>query len=98
MSVVPFQKRVVPAPDVNMVSGSAKCLACEHKWTAALEMSLNMPTEIECPSCGTMRGVFENGFYPTSGSVRVCNCGNDLFRLTPKGHICARCGTYQTYD
>lgn len=30
-------------------------------------------------------------------SVRECDCGNRLFFITPEGHMCANCGTYQRY-
>lgn len=45
-----------------------------------------------------MKGKWKFEFAPSEGQmVRECNCGNQLFYLTPDGHLCANCGIYQAY-
>lgn len=38
-------------------------------------------------------------FYePAHGTLfRRCNCGCELFFITPDGHLCPNCGIYQSY-
>lgn len=75
--------------------GEAFCLQCRHEWQAVAPVGT---TQLECPECHTMKGLFRFPFAPSVGQmVRECNCGNQLFYLTPDGHMCANCGTYQSY-
>ena len=77
-------------------SGPAFCLACNHTWHAVAPTGT---TNIECPSCRRMTGHYKFEFAPADGQmVRECGCGNQLFYLTPAGHMCASCGVYQRYD
>lgn len=97
-TVIPFaRKETAPASD-NLhpwASGSAFCLACKHEWTAVAQTG---EQEIECPCCLRWTGHWRFEFQPTDGQlVRVCNCSNKLFYLTPEGHLCGSCGTYQSY-
>lgn len=75
--------------------GEAFCLGCGHTWQAVA------PTGIEsfqCPACERFTGHWKFEFYPAADQmVRECNCGNQLFYLTPDGHLCANCGVYQRY-
>ena len=76
-------------------SGEAFCFHCKHTWQAVAPVGA---TELQCPACETMKGRWKFEFQPNAGTlVRVCNCGNDLFYLTPEGHMCPNCGTYQQY-
>lgn len=76
-------------------AGEAFCFQCGHTWVAVAPAG---ETQLECPSCHTMKGLWKFPFAPSEGQlVRECNCGNQLFYLTPEGHLCANCGTYQTY-
>ena len=76
--------------------GDAFCIQCGHSWIAIAPTGT---TELECPSCKTMKGLFKFQFMPKEGTlIRVCNCGNMLFYLTPEGHMCANCGIYQQYS
>lgn len=80
----------------QMASGEAVCMQCNHKWVAVAEVGAN---RFECPECHTMKGLWMFEFSPADGElVRTCNCGNQLFLLTPEGHLCPNCGTYQMYD
>lgn len=80
----------------NHGCGEAHCIGCGHKWIAVAPVGT---IRFECPECKSMKGHWTFEFAPEVGALmRVCNCGNDLFRLTPDGHMCANCGTYQGYD
>ena len=75
--------------------GDAFCLQCGHHWIAVAPTGT---TALECPNCKTMKGLWQFEFYPPPGQlVRQCNCSNQLFYLTPEGHMCANCGIYQQY-
>lgn len=75
--------------------GEAFCVACHHTWVAAAPTGT---LALECPSCGAVKGHWKFEFQPAEGQlVRTCNCGNQLFYLTPEGHMCANCGIYQGY-
>ena len=77
------------------LSGAAACMVCHHSWVAVAPIGTN---ELECPECHTMKGLFRFPFAPSEAQlVRECVCGNQLFYMTPEGHMCANCGTYQSY-
>jgi ribosomal protein S27E len=84
-------------PDPHM-SGPARCVGCQHDWTAVAPVGT---TELECPSCGMMKGLYR---YPVTADandlVFRCQCGsealtayyrNGKFRLQ-----CMSCGISQT--
>lgn len=84
-----------PASSTRVCQGEAFCIQCGHEWQAVAEPPVKW---LECPNCHTMKGLLRFHFYPPEGSyIRVCDCGNELFFLTPEGHLCANCGTYQSY-
>jgi|GEM_PF-5544984 len=90
MAVIPFNR---PIPAVQHGAGQAFCLGCGHEWTAVAPTGT---TQLECPSCKAHKGRWKFEFAPTDGQmVRECDCGNQLFYLTPEGHMCANCGIYQ---
>lgn len=75
--------------------GEAHCVACKYEWVA---VALVGTTQLECPRCGTWKGLFKYPFNVVEGELlHYCNCGNDLFRITPKGHLCINCGILQSY-
>lgn len=87
--VVPFARAEPHA------TGYAHCFGCGHTWVRVAPIGT---TRFECPECHAIKGTWTFEFAPDEGSlVRECNCGNQLFYLTPDGHLCANCGTYQTY-
>lgn len=89
MAVVEFKRR-----EQHGV-GEAFCLGCDHVWTAAAPTGT---TQLECPNCLRLTGHWRFEFYPAEGQlVRECQCANQLFYLTPEGHLCASCGIYQRY-
>lgn len=77
------------------VSGKARCMGCKHEWVAVAP--IGMVTDLECPSCESMKGVMRFACEPADGLKWICNCGNDLFMLTDKGApFCVNCGTRAT--
>jgi len=75
--------------------GMAFCIQCGNEWTAVAPTGT---VDLECPNCHTHKGKWKFEFAPAEGTlVRECNCGNRLFYLTTEGHMCANCGTYQSY-
>lgn len=93
--VLEFKPRQPNPDESQFASGQAICIQCKHEWHA---MAATGVTQLECPNCFTMKGLwkFPFGFKPGT-LVRQCNCGNDLFYLTTEGHACANCGIYQSY-
>jgi hypothetical protein len=92
MTVIAFRK---PEPQQQHAAGEAFCICCGHTWIAVAPTGT---TQLECPECHTMKGHWKFEFAPSPGElVRECNCGNQLFYLTPQGHLCANCGVYQSY-
>lgn len=90
--VIPFGE---PATTEQHGTGEAFCIGCDHTWTAVAPTGT---TALECPNCGAHKGKWKFEFYPSeTQKVRVCVCTNQLFYLTPDGHMCANCGTYQSY-
>lgn len=91
--VIPFP---TPEPQEQHGQGEAFCLACNHTWQAVAPTGIE---SFECPSCHRWTGHWKFEFYPREDqAVRECRCGNQLFYLTPEGHLCANCGIYQLYD
>lgn len=92
MSVIPFNRLET---DDQHGAGKAFCFGCKHEWIAVAPTGL---TEFECPNCGAYKGRWRFGFYPAlNDEVWECACGNQLFYMTPDGHLCANCGIYQSY-
>lgn len=89
-------KPFTPADDEGSHgSGEAVCISCKHEWAAVAPVGT---TELECPQCARHMGRFKFKWaVPSTTSVWNCNCGNDLFYMTPEGHLCPNCGTYQQY-
>lgn len=76
-------------------TGEAFCLQCDHTW---IQVTPTGEVQLECPKCKTMKGLFKYPFNVCENElIRECNCGNQLFYLTPEGHLCPNCGIYQRY-
>lgn len=69
-------RRVVPH-----LEGKARCLACQHEWAATSALKLDgSHAGLDCPSCGTHRGVFKATVSPVRYWVcAACSC--DVFML-----------------
>jgi hypothetical protein len=75
-------------------TGENRCLECGHEWVAVRPVA----TEtwwLECPSCGLHKGR-PIGPYKREMPHWTCNCGNDLFCITPHGPYCPHCGVWFT--
>lgn len=71
--------------------GPAMCTACSHEWQAVAEVGT---TTLECEACSRWFGVW---VAPVNPEDRwECNCGNQLFWLTPEGAQCRGCGIIST--
>lgn len=73
------------------LAGEARCLSCGHRWAAVAPVGADW---LECPQCGLEKGVFSFP-YRREGPHLECNCGNDLFHVTPEGVYCPNCNTSQ---
>jgi hypothetical protein len=70
------------------LSGPAICTECEHKWRAVRVVERDAEL-MECPSCRKFFGVMRGPQVPDMHWK--CNCGSNLFYLTPDGHQCRSC-------
>lgn len=75
------------------LSGSAKCIACQHKWEGVAPVGT---TWLECPSCSLLRGRFIN-CVDRPNDTWHCDCGNELFVITRGGAYCPNCGVWQKW-
>lgn len=72
-------------------SGVAKCLNCGHEWqTVSIEAK-----DLKCPNCALHKGCFKYSIV-RGGLLFTCNCGNDLFHISPRGPYCPNCGNWAT--
>ncbi len=87
-NIIDFQTREQRSPHS---SGKARCLACAHVWIAVSPIGTIW---MECPACKLMKGryVFEHQWDRPHWT---CNCGCDLFSVTPEGFYCPNCGEWQ---
>lgn len=75
------------------LAGPAVCVSCRHEWNAATPVGTF--EELECPSCGLTKGVFEYGVIPEP--TWFCGCGCFLFAISGKSGdiMCWQCGEVQ---
>jgi len=70
--------------------GEAVCQTCGHKWVQVAPVG---ELHLKCPKCESLNGVYRHGFDPPVGEpYLVCECGETLFWVQPKGVLCRRCG------
>lgn len=77
----------------NAMAGTARCLHCEHEWTAVVHQGTY--SGLECPKCHLGRGVMK--YNASADEVIECACGCDIYKLsaTDPGHaICVKCGCH----
>lgn len=93
--IIEFGRRTAGEQVEQHGVGEAFCIGCGHTWAATAPTGT---VNLECPACHSMKGKWKFEFYPGPGQmVRECGCGNQLFYMTPDGHLCANCGIYQRY-
>lgn len=73
------------------LSGETLCLQCGAKGVAVAPVGV---TWMECDECGTMKKVFKY-MVARDGDEWVCDCGSNLFKVTPNGIYCPNCGAWQ---
>ncbi len=77
--------------------GKAICQNCKHEWEAVCHIPVT--NELECEKCGTFKGVFKGFIGEHEDSlVFQCNCGSDLFSITPNYVRCVSCGEATSLD
>ena len=75
------------------MTGKAECANCHHTWIGVAPLGI---TELECPSCHAAKGYFL-GSVLRDREVFVCNCGCDVFRISPSvGPYCVHCAEAAT--
>lgn len=83
--------------EVPHASGRARCTACKHQWVAVYPVPQEDPW-MECPKCGTRRGLYVNHFgLPEGEKIWQCHCGNQLFYVSPQAVHCPGCGNEQRF-
>jgi len=70
------------------LSGPARCPSCQHTWTAVAPVGT--VSGLECPSCHRNTGYMEAEVVPKERWM--CQCGCDIFRLSPTSILCVSCG------
>lgn len=96
-NVINFARKPRDDTDERWASGAARCHSpnCGHEWHAVAPEGT---TTLDCPKCHDSQGHWRGEFQLPEGTlVRTCNCGEQLFYITPEGHLCRACGTYQRY-
>lgn len=76
------------------IRGQALCMNCRRSWEAVAPVGA---TQVECPTCGTMKGVFVNPVLFKDEPFWECNCGNEFFVIHKDRLVCAHCGTQQRF-
>ena len=74
------------------LSGWAHCIACGEEWVA---VSPAGTVWLTCPKCKSEKGLYSYSCVREGTSHWICNCGNDLFHITPEGMYCPNCGEWQ---
>jgi hypothetical protein len=84
-------------------SGVALCLECKHEWAAVWPDMY--PVALECPECGTFKGVPAGvSCAPPEADVLECHrCRNRFMQIAwsakqPPVAICAMCGSETRID
>lgn len=75
--------------DQPHLTGDAICSACRKEWTGVVPVGT---TELECPDCHTMKGLFKHHLSPITTDLWRCHCGGELFFLIKKEVQCCNCG------
>lgn len=72
------------------LSGEAVCLECQHRWTAVVPVGVDY---MDCPNCGTNKGVWHYRTAAVDDTRWVCTCGGDAHYVLPEQRCqCIRCG------
>jgi rubrerythrin len=89
-----FKRRPATATtEAAHLAGEAFCMRCNHTWSATAPVGT---LTLDCPSCGSGAGYFKFPCAPND-QVWECQCGNQFFHITQRGHFCPNCGALQSY-
>ena len=84
-----------PAKEDPHLTGTAICTACRHEWQTVAPVGV---VELECPSCGSMRGLLKHPCGAGEGDrLWRCNCGSELFYIVNDEVRCRECGLAQRW-
>lgn len=82
-------------------SGEALCTSCSHTWVAVAPVGIS---EMECPECHALRGIFANHLVHEGDAVDTwtCNCGSPFFVIQRFENrfqhiLCVNCGLPQEF-
>ena len=83
-------KTAISNPGGGYLAGRARCLSCKEEWISVSPVG---SLWLECPCCGLEKGRL---IFPILRDFPhwICNCGNDLFRVTEEGYYCPNCGVW----
>lgn len=76
------------------VSGPYQCMSCKHEFVAVTPLERLW---IDCPQCGLEHARPKGNIQRVDEPHWECNCGNDLFYVTPNRTYCPMCGTTQVF-
>ncbi len=76
------------------MTGEARCVGCGHAWEAIAPIGT---TELECPECGCIKGLFQHACRPDRGECFMCSCGCFDFMMRTNVEketyaMCINCG------
>lgn len=89
-NVVPLAKKE------RHLTGICRCINCTHEWVGVIPEGDDLNMWLECPSCGCHKGRMK-GRMEVQAPHWHCNCGNDLFHVTPDWIYCPNCGREQEF-
>lgn len=72
------------------MAGICKCMSCGNEGPGVAPVGTI--SGLECSVCGRFTVVVKYDCGPET--TFVCNCGCDLFRISPNNTICYSCGSF----
>jgi len=72
------------------IAGEAICGGCKHTWVA---IAPEVVQHLECPACGTHRGLWKYNFAPEWATLECPECEGHVFMVSITGVFCIGCGT-----
>ena len=82
------------------LQSAGKCLDCQHEWYLVIETPIEAEEGLECPKCGTSRGVLQYPIPLKKGlkAISCKNCKSKNFHfirhLNLFFSVCVGCGKY----
>lgn len=81
-------------PDEPHQEGPCLCMSCRHEWHGVAPAGT---VDLECPKCGTQKGVWIHPCFHANRPHWQCKCGNEFFTINDDRFVCAACGTMQRF-